>query len=248
MLPDYILVNITLRCVRGEDSSCIRFQLTRHPSHVTSSTDSSRANLPTTSFFLPRTKCCETGETVSWAPQEGVCDPAAAFSNHLAENAPREKQALFSWRRNNGAALPLTRSVFLKRLQVAAEAAGQTVHLRGHRLRIGLALEYLLRGTPFGVVRAMGRWASDAFILYLRRHADIPFLISSCALHMFPSKSGANPKSAAYPAGPRAYPPVCHAVACPLMLSPMRWRRLTVSLAPLLLLGCSTSHNTSWDS
>ena len=45
--------------------------------------------------------------------------------------------------------------------------------LLGHGIRIGSVLEYLLCGVPFDVVKAIGRWASDAFRLYLRKHAQI---------------------------------------------------------------------------
>lgn len=50
--------------------------------------------------------------------------------------------------------------------------------LQGHAIRIGATLEYLLRNVPFDVVKTMGRWASDAFQLYLRNHAQIlaPYL------------------------------------------------------------------------
>ncbi|KAH9913276.1 hypothetical protein B0H21DRAFT_669165, partial [Amylocystis lapponica] len=50
--------------------------------------------------------------------------------------------------------------------------------LKGHGLRIGGTLEYLLRGRPFEVVKAIGRWSGDSFQLYLRKHAVIlaPYL------------------------------------------------------------------------
>jgi hypothetical protein len=45
--------------------------------------------------------------------------------------------------------------------------------LQGHGIRIGSTLEYLLRGLPFNVVKVKGHWASDAFVTYLRQHAQI---------------------------------------------------------------------------
>jgi hypothetical protein len=45
--------------------------------------------------------------------------------------------------------------------------------LKGHGIQIGGTLEYMLRGVPFDVVKAMGRWSRDAFMLYLRDHALI---------------------------------------------------------------------------
>ncbi|PPQ85593.1 hypothetical protein CVT24_012293, partial [Panaeolus cyanescens] len=40
-------------------------------------------------------------------------------------------------------------------------------------LRIGGVLEFLLRGIPFDVVKELGRWSSNAFSIYLRKHAAI---------------------------------------------------------------------------
>lgn len=45
--------------------------------------------------------------------------------------------------------------------------------LQGHSIRIGSTLEYLLLGLSFEGLRIKGRWASDAFTLYLRVHAGI---------------------------------------------------------------------------
>jgi hypothetical protein len=46
-------------------------------------------------------------------------------------------------------------------------------NLKGHGIQIGATLEYLLHGVPFDVVKSLGRWASEAFMLYLRQHAVI---------------------------------------------------------------------------
>lgn len=45
--------------------------------------------------------------------------------------------------------------------------------MQGHGIRIGATLEYLLRGVPFDAVKVIRRWKSDAFLLYLRKHAEI---------------------------------------------------------------------------
>jgi hypothetical protein len=67
---------------------------------------------------------------------------------------------------------PLTKSKFLEVVHQAAVSAGLE-KLQGHGIRIGSTLEYLLRGVPFDVVKVKGRWASDAFLVYLRKHAQI---------------------------------------------------------------------------
>ncbi|KIJ60482.1 hypothetical protein HYDPIDRAFT_53896, partial [Hydnomerulius pinastri MD-312] len=75
---------------------------------------------------------------------------------------------------------PLTRTEFIKRITAAAQKA-ELPELKGHGIRIGGTLLYLLRGVPFDVVKTMGRWSSEAFTLYLRQHAMImaPYLQDS---------------------------------------------------------------------
>jgi hypothetical protein len=135
-----------------------------------------RNDLRVTVFRLPRTKCSITGEDVFWAVQHGVCDPQAALSNHFKVNNPPRSQPLFSWRHPNGIRA-LTRAEFLKRINLAASELGLAC-LKGHGIRIGATLEYLLRGVPFDVVKSIGRWSGESFLLYLRQHAVIiaPFI------------------------------------------------------------------------
>lgn len=42
-----------------------------------------------------------------------------------------------------------------------------------HSLHIGGTLEYLFRGVAFDVVKAKGHWSSEAFLIYLQKHAEI---------------------------------------------------------------------------
>ncbi|KAH9007456.1 hypothetical protein EDB83DRAFT_2597184 [Lactarius deliciosus] len=78
----------------------------------------------------------------------------------------------------------LTKGKFLERVDEAVHAAGLEP-LQGHGIRIGSTLEYLLRGVPFDVVKAKGRWAGDSFALYLRKHVVIiaPYIQAIPALH-----------------------------------------------------------------
>ncbi len=144
----------------------------------------SPGGLPMAKIRLPWTKVAkERGEDVHWAPQVR-CDPDAAFKNHLAVNSPPPNGPLFSYVHTNGRRRPLTRHNFLKRINaVMAEAEGW-LQMQGHSIRIGSVLEYLLRGLAFEVVKVIGRWSSDAFLLYLREHGDIlaPYIQSSPAL------------------------------------------------------------------
>lgn len=136
-------------------------------------------------FHLPRTKTSATGEDVYWAAQSGPIDPEAALQHHFAVNHPSPSDALFSWCHRTGLRV-LTWSAFLKCLQQASDQLGRG-DLKGHGIRIGGTLEYLLRGVPFDTVKVMGRWNSDAFVRYLRKHAVIlaPYLQDHPVLEPF---------------------------------------------------------------
>ncbi|GLB40122.1 hypothetical protein LshimejAT787_0706320 [Lyophyllum shimeji] len=133
--------------------------------------DQDRNGKKVTVLRLPRTKSAPDGEDVYWSAQNGLTDPEAALDRHLELNQPPVDGHLFAYKYKNGHR-PLTKTAFVKRLAALARKAGLDP-LQGHGIRIGATLEYLLRGVPFEVMKAMGRWQSDAFALYLRKHALI---------------------------------------------------------------------------
>jgi hypothetical protein len=151
------------------------------PSDVTTERD--RNGLESTAFLLPRTKTSIHGESVSWSRQNGDTDPEKAFTHHLTINQPPQNGPLFAYRHKN-THRPLTKPAFIKALATAATKAGLEP-LQGHGIRIGSTLEYLLRGVPFEVVKVKGRWASDAFLIYLTKHAQIlaPYMQAQPDLH-----------------------------------------------------------------
>jgi hypothetical protein len=153
------------------------------PSDVSNRVD--RNNLEVTVFHLPRTKCAEKGEDVFWSQQDGITDPKINFHNHLRINSPPQDGHLFAYRHNKGYR-PLTKRAFLDRINAIAASIGED-NLKGHGIRIGATLEYLLRGVPFEVVKSLGRWASEAFVLYLRQHAVImaPYIQNHAILDAF---------------------------------------------------------------
>lgn len=159
------------------------FETSRHisPSLVFEAVD--RWNNRVKKFKLPFTKTSQAGEDVFWSTQAGLSDPRAAFENHLRVNEPPHLGPLFAYRHGLGHR-PLTKGEFLSRLTSASTSAGLTP-LQGHSIRIGGTLEYLLRGMPFDVVKTMGRWSSDAFTGYLRRHAQVlaPYLQDKPEVH-----------------------------------------------------------------
>ena len=139
-----------------------------------------------TTFHIPQTKVVPKergGETVFWAKQEGPVDPHAALANHLEVNQPSHAAHLFAYR-HNGGYRPLTKSIFLSRMKKALQDAGRPAK-QGHSIRIGATLEYLLRGVPFEAMKSIGRWSSDSFSKYLRKHAQIlaPYVQANPDLH-----------------------------------------------------------------
>ncbi|KAJ3911550.1 hypothetical protein F5877DRAFT_55219 [Lentinula edodes] len=140
------------------------------PANVSTATD--RNGFQTTIIHIPRTKSNQLeGEDLYFSKQLGSTDPDSWFRNHREVNTPGPEDHLFSYR-YRATRRPLTKSAFLQRVNKAAKNQGLPV-LQGHGIRIGATLEYLLRGVPFDAVRVIGRWKSDAFILYLRKHAEI---------------------------------------------------------------------------
>jgi hypothetical protein len=142
-----------------------------------------RNGLKQTDFFLPKTKSAPQGEHVHFAKQNGVTDPEAALANHFRVNNPPPNSALFS-HRFGGTHRPLTKSALDRRIKLAFKGAGLDPLLI-HGFRIGSTVEYLLRGVPLDVMKVKGRWASNSFERYLRKHAEImaPYFQAIPQLH-----------------------------------------------------------------
>ena len=90
---------------------------------------------------------------------------------------------LFAFRFKKGYR-PMTKLKFLSRLTTAAVSAGLNP-IQSHGIRIGATLEYLLHGIPFDVVKVKGQWSSEAFTLYLTKHAQIlaPYMQAVPTVH-----------------------------------------------------------------
>lgn len=131
-----------------------------------------RNGCKTTTLHVLKTKSNPTqGEELYWAKQVGPADPHEAMRKHLELNNPADDFHLFGYM-DKGRAIPLTKRTFQMRVSEAATKAGLKP-LKGHSIRIGSTLEYLLRGLPFDVMKVKGRWNSDAFHQYLRDHAKV---------------------------------------------------------------------------
>ena len=104
------------------------------------------------------------------------------LEHHRQLNSPPKNGHLFTYHHNKG--YPLTKTKFLERVTAAAWVAGLEP-LQGHGIHIRATLKYLLQGIPFDVMKAKGRWASDAFLLYLTKHMQIlaPYMQATPRTH-----------------------------------------------------------------
>jgi hypothetical protein len=139
-----------------------------------------------TTIRVPSTKAKPVdGEDIYWSAERGLSDPEAAMENHLRVNNPPLEGHLFAYKSaGESGHRPLTKPRFILRLQEAAVLA-KLDQRQGHGIRIGATLMYLLRGTSIETMKIKGRWASDAFRVYLRRHAQIitPWLQDAPEVH-----------------------------------------------------------------
>ncbi|KAJ3506135.1 hypothetical protein NLJ89_g7033 [Agrocybe chaxingu] len=104
--------------------------------------------------------------------------PLSAFTNYISS-----RDHLFAlkpelWLRRNGS-IP-TRHWFLSRLLALLP---NPTDIGGHSLRAGGATYYAITGVPSHIIRAMGRWKSDTFEIYIRQHPALlaALLFSSTA-------------------------------------------------------------------
>lgn len=129
--------------------------------------------LETTMIHVPTTKANQNeGESLYWAKQDGASDPEEALQQHLEINNPPVNFHLFGYLNNQGTMVPLTKKTFTTWISKAALVTGLP-RIKGHSIRIGATLEYLLRGLPFDVMKVKGCWNSNPFHKYLRDHTRV---------------------------------------------------------------------------
>ena len=136
-------------------------------------------------FHIPTTKSSCDGEDVYWSSQPDPSDPQTALQHHFELNNPPLSDHLFAWHHPEGL-WPLTRLAFMTTLKKLCKALDVEC-FQGHGIRIGATLELLLRGVPFDVVKTIGRWSSEAFLVYLRDHAIVmaPYMQGTPILEPF---------------------------------------------------------------
>jgi hypothetical protein len=122
---------------------------------------------------LPWTKTTRTrGAAVMVFRQASRTCPIVNMRRYLTRFRPLLGSALFTHHRADGTRVPLTKRVFLERVNTVWAAHG-LARITGHSFRIGGATELLCRGVPPEVVKMAGRWSSDSFLRYWRKPEDI---------------------------------------------------------------------------
>lgn len=117
---------------------------------------------------LPKTKVAQSrGETVILTPQPGNISPTKALREHIHINRLHPEHPLLAYRDKDGVLKVLSKGSFLNRCNEIWSRHG-IPKMTGHCFRIGGTTHYLVEGVPPDVVKALGRWKSDAFLKYWR--------------------------------------------------------------------------------
>jgi hypothetical protein len=131
------------------------FNSVKHITHENVSETKDCNGLTVKKFHIPCTKTSPIeGEDAFWAAQIGPSDPQAVLENHFCINMAERNAHLFAWKHPKGLR-PLSKPELMKRL-AAIFRITNLPEFKGHSIRIGGMLEYLLRGIHFDVVKSMG--------------------------------------------------------------------------------------------
>ncbi len=127
---------------------------------------------PHAAFFLPMHKADRLweGSSIVLDQRTGPLDPLPIFKRYLSS-----RDSLFPYLPNiwltEAGKIP-TRSWFITKLRTIFPAD----NVAGHSLRAGGATALALAGTPLDRIQLIGRWSSEAFLIYLRQN---PILLQS---------------------------------------------------------------------
>ena len=148
-----------------------KFDPTKHITHQTVLFLKDQHELPVIKFTLPSTKCAPDGKDVQCTPQRGcISDPESALRKHFHINPAPPNAHLFAWKHPKNSLCLLSKTQFISQITPIIKQCS-LADLKGHSLRIGRTLFYLLKDIPFDIVKVMGRWVGKVFTLYLHHHA-----------------------------------------------------------------------------
>lgn len=128
-------------------------------------------------LHLPTTKTHRRGQEVALVHQRGPTSPICALQNHLLTNKGHRNSLLFTFNHHN-TTRALTPKSFMERCNQIWKHTRYPL-LTGHSFRIGGTTHLLISKVPPDVVKAMGRWSSDAFLRYWRSVDQIAPLYAS---------------------------------------------------------------------
>jgi hypothetical protein len=141
------------------------------------------------SIFLPFTKTHQNrGETTYLFRQEDELDPITALNHHISFSRLLPLQLIASFRRPDGSIVHMSKDIFMKRCNQIWKAEG-IERMTGHSFRIGGATVFLQHGVESDIVKRLGRWKSDAAMLYWR---NLPRVLGQHAIRITLSNKRAN--------------------------------------------------------
>jgi len=162
--------NGLLRLGEWFPSSSTRLQLSRVPNRK----DFAILNEATfaASISLPWTKTTKSqGARVVLPAQEGRHNPGVHIAKHIIASGLREGEILASYKERSNVKVMMKKR-FMQLCNDVWNLQGES-RMTGHSFRIGGATSFLRAGVPPDVVKKMGRWKSDSFLIYWREDGDI---------------------------------------------------------------------------
>ena len=134
-------------------STITRFEPSKHVTCRNTTFLRDQNNLPVIKFNLQVTKCTHKGEDVQCMLQTNcITDPEADLQNHFCINPAPSNSHLFAWRHPKSSLQPLSKNQVTAWISAIAKLCG-LLELKGHSLRIGGTLFYLLKGVPFDIIK-----------------------------------------------------------------------------------------------
>lgn len=135
---------------------------------------------PHLEFVLPASKTdpFRRGATIAIGRCAGPCCAVAAVSAYLQATAGRSPDGpLFQFT----SGMQLSRLTFTQSLQhaLADAAVPQASAYKGHSFRIGAATTAAQAGVPAWLIKTMGRWSSDAYMVYIRTPLEMRLAVAS---------------------------------------------------------------------